>query len=150
MTLPEPLFRFINPLVGLLLRSPIHTLLSASVLLLRFTTRRTHRTIALPLRYAATGDGLICFTTDNAKWWKNFEDSRSVTAIVARRPIAGVASASRVQVGASLDELRCFLSRFPSDAHHHGVSVSSAGVPSEADLSQAPLHSIMLNIRVVP
>lgn len=146
MKLPHIAFRIINPVMAWLLRSPLHGIMSASLLVLSYQGRRTGRTITLPLRYAVSGDGWACFTSDDAKWWRNFESPRPVTVVVAGRTIQGIGSTQRVTAGESLDELRAFLTRFPQDASYHEVGVSG-GVPSESDLQRATAHAIRLRIR---
>lgn len=132
-------------MMALLLRSPLHGLMSSSVLLLSFQGRRTGRQIMLPLRYAKSESGFVCFTTDNAKWWRNFEEPRAVALVVGGKALSGVALAQRVAAGESLDALRAFLTAFPSDASHHTVSVKH-GTPSESDLSRTPKRSIRVQV----
>jgi hypothetical protein len=146
--LPEPIFRIVNPLMSVLLRSWLHGVMSSSVLLLSFDGRRTGRRISLPLRYARSGAGFVCFTTDDAKWWRNFEEPLGVEVLVAGETISGVALAERVTVGESLDALRWFLQQFPSDAAYHDVSIAKGanGVPSEADLARTPKRSVRVRI----
>lgn len=144
MKLPEPLFRFVNPVMSLLLRSWLHGVMSGSVLLLSFDGRRTGRRISLPLRYARSGVDFVCFTTDDVPWWRNFEEPRAVEVLVAGETLSGVASAERV-TGDSLDALRVFLQQFPSDAAYHDVSIAK-GVPSEADLARTPKRSVRVRI----
>lgn len=145
MKLPEPLFRIVNPLMSALLRSWLHGVMSSSVLLLSFDGRRTGRRISLPLRYACSSAGFVCFTTDDAKWWRNFEEPLAVQVLVAGETLGGVASADRVTSGESLDALRWFLLQFPSDATYHDVSVAK-GVLSEADLARTPKRSVRVRI----
>ena len=145
MRIPESLFPLINLLMSLLLRSPLHGVMSSSVLLLSFYGRRTGRHISLPLRYMKSDTGVVCFTTDNATWWRNFEAPHPVDVLVAGEALSGVASAERVAAGESLDALRSFLSRFPSDAAYHDVSVVR-GIPSEAELTRTSLRSVRVQI----
>lgn len=145
MRIPEPLFPLINPVVGVILRSPLHFVLSSSVLLMGFRGRKSGREIRLPLRYARRGDAIDCFTTDDAKWWRNFETPRPVDLMVAGKAVSGLATAARVAPGEHLDALRTFLTAFPADALHHGVSVRD-GIPNEHDLVRATMRSIRVRI----
>jgi hypothetical protein len=146
MKLPHIAFRVINPMMALMLRSPLHPMMSASLLVLSYQGRRTGRTITLPLRYAKSGDGWVCFTSDDAKWWRNFEEPRPVSVVVSGRTVRGIASTQRVTTGESLDELRAFLVQFPQDAAYHDVAVAGS-VPSEGDLQRATARAIRLRIR---
>jgi len=145
MRLPEPRFRLVNPIVGAMLRSPLHMVLSGSVLLMSFRGRRTARSICLPLRYECRDGEFDCFTTDNATWWPNFETPRLVQLVVAGETVPGIATASRVVPGEHLDALRAFLSAHPSDAVYHGVSMQR-GVPCETDLQRTTTRSVRIHI----
>jgi hypothetical protein len=147
MRIPEALFPLINLLMSLLLRSWMHGVMSSSVLLLSFPGRRTGRHISLPLRYMKNDTGFVCFTTDNATWWRNFETPHAVSVLVAGATFSGIATAKRITAGAPLDALRSFLERFPSDAAYHDVSVVR-GVPSETDLGGTPRRSVKVQVRL--
>ena len=51
MKLPEPFFLIINPIMRTLLRSPLHGLLSDSLMLITYTGRRSQRKFTTPVRY---------------------------------------------------------------------------------------------------
>ena len=145
MRIPESLLPLINLLMSLLLRSWVHGVMSSSVLLLSFRGRRTGRHISVPLRYMKNERGFVCFTTDNAAWWRNFEEPHAVNVLVAGKNLRGIASAKRVTAGKPLDVLRLFLKRFPSDAGYHSVSVVR-GIPSESDLTGASKRSVQVQV----
>ena len=145
MRIPEVLFSLINLLMSLLLRSWLHGVMSSSVLLLSVRGRRTGRQISLPLRYMKNDIGFVCFTTDNAAWWRNFEEPYAVNVLVAGETFSGTASAKRITAGEPVDSLRSFLKRFPSDAGYHGVSVVR-GIPSESDLTGASKRSVQVQV----
>jgi hypothetical protein len=149
MRIPESLFPLINLFMSLLLRSWMHGVMSSSVLLLSFRGRRTGRHISLPLRYVKNDIGFVCFTTDNAPWWRNFEEPHAVNVLVAGETFSGTASAERITVGEPLDALRSFLKRFPADAAYHDVSVVR-GVPSETDLAGTPMRSVKVQVGLSP
>ena len=68
------LFRFINPIVRLILKSPIHFLISHQILLFRVVGRRSKRIFEIPASYAHINDSLVCVTLRENLWWKNFKD----------------------------------------------------------------------------
>jgi hypothetical protein len=144
--LPHVLFRLINPMMAALLRSPLHGIASASLLVLAFTGRKSGRRITLPLRYATTDEGFVCFTTDDAKWWHNFERPRPASVVVAGRAFGVTVTAQRVAAGESLDQLRWFLSLFPQDADYHEVAVAD-GRLDEVGLQRAVARSIRVSLR---
>ena len=62
MRLPEPLFVIINPMMRMLLRSPLHFVQSKSLMLITFTGRKSGRRLTTPVRYVRVGDTVRCFT----------------------------------------------------------------------------------------
>jgi hypothetical protein len=78
----------VNPVVRTLLRSPAHRLMSASVLLLTYTGRRSGVRREVPAMYAVLGDRFVVVAgrPDTKTWWRNFTgDVRPVTVTVASR-----------------------------------------------------------------
>ena len=58
MRIPEPFFPLINRAMRVLLDSPLHGLMSNSILTIRFTGRRTGRVWSLPVRYVREDGGV--------------------------------------------------------------------------------------------
>jgi hypothetical protein len=108
--------RVVDPVVGVLLRSPAHGLLSGSMLLLEYTGRHSGRRHALPVMYASAGEDLVVMAGQptTKTWWHNFgpdplpvlatirSDQRTYTA---RRPDVGTDDHDRA--------LRAYRKRFP-------------------------------------
>ena len=67
----------INPLVTLLLRSPLHGVVSDSLMLITFTGRKSGREYTTPVGYHEFNDGLIVFT--HSGWWRNLRGGTEVT-----------------------------------------------------------------------
>jgi hypothetical protein len=63
------LFRSINSLVGLVLRSPLHRLLSGRLALLTFYGRKSGRRYTIPVGYVQTDNTLL--VDAESTWWKN-------------------------------------------------------------------------------
>ena len=72
------LYRLVNRVVALVLRSPLHGLVSRRILLLTFVGRRSGRTLAVPLNYVRVDGYIVCFTGPAwSAWWKNGAESIS-------------------------------------------------------------------------
>jgi hypothetical protein len=52
----------VNPIVSAILRSPVHRILSGSMLLFTFTGRKTGRAYTIPVGYMRNGETLVLFT----------------------------------------------------------------------------------------
>ena len=143
MKIPEPLFKIINLIVGLLLRSPIHGFWSKSLLVIGFKGRKTGRRYETPVRYIEDGDLIQCFTSKSGKWWLNFAASNQVTLLVK-----GVESTYNSQLTTDDSErigdaLRRCLSIFPQDAVYHDIAINSDGSLNDLDFENA-LPSVVL------
>jgi deazaflavin-dependent oxidoreductase (nitroreductase family) len=69
-----------NIFVSALLRSPLHPLLSGSLILLTYRGRRSGREYTLPVMYAEDEHGLIVFVgrASEKTWWRNLRDGSAV------------------------------------------------------------------------
>jgi hypothetical protein len=70
------MLRLSNPLVSVMLRSPLHRILSGQVLLLTFTGRKTSKLFTTPVYYTQEGDTLALFSSKS--WYKNLRGGRPV------------------------------------------------------------------------
>ena len=71
--------RFINPFVSMILRSPLHRVLSSRVLLLTYTGRKTGKQFTIPVGYTREGDTLTLFSSKS--WYKNLRGGGCCVAI---------------------------------------------------------------------
>ena len=108
-----PVRRFGNSCVRGILRSPVHGLLSRSVLLLTFRGRRSGRWFTTPVQYAAR-DGELVVVPGNAprkQWWRNLRGGASVRVRLRGRDLD--ADAELVEGAAADRALATYLERFP-------------------------------------
>lgn len=90
-----PLRRWMNavarPVVTSLLRSPLHRLLSGSLLLLTVHGRRTGRSYTLPVSYSRSDDELRIVSTPDRTWWRNLRGGATVDVWLAGHERRGMA-----------------------------------------------------------
>ena len=79
---PPALVKLGNPLVRLLLDSPLHRLLDSRVLILHVPGRKTGRHYDIPVRYINTGGKLIIVTAD--RWRVNLRGRTEVEITLHR------------------------------------------------------------------
>jgi hypothetical protein len=77
----------LNPVVAGVLRSPLHPLLSAGLVLLRVTGRRTGRRYWIPVGYQRAGDTLTVLVSraSRKQWWRNYRDEGPVAVLLRGR-----------------------------------------------------------------
>ena len=131
---PAALFRVINPVMGAVLRSPLHRAVSGRLMRLEFTGRRSGRRYALPVGYVRSGDELL---TGTEKGWKaNFRGGGPVTVWLDGRPRQG--SADLIEDAAGLGEAyRRIAAVQPGFFRFVGVRLGPDGLPHPADVARA-------------
>jgi deazaflavin-dependent oxidoreductase (nitroreductase family) len=116
-----------NPFVRLILRSPLHSLLSRTLILVTYTGRRTGQERSLPVMYAPDGGRLVVLAGEPERkaWWRNFEGAGR-SAHVCRRGKRIEVHGQVVRDPGRLDGVRAaYVKRFPSarEAAERGVFV---------------------------
>ncbi len=132
--LERGLYRLLNVGVGLLLRSPLHGLVSGRIMLLTVTGRRSGRLFTVPVSYLRYGEGFFCFTSGRwSAWWKNLRGGAPVKARVRGRWLPGSARAER-EGAADVEGLGTFLTAFPGTAGRYGVGLDAGGRPNPREV----------------
>lgn len=70
-------FRRMNGVMRLVLRSPLHRMMSDRLLVITYTGRRSGRRYSTPVAYVPDGDALLL--AGGAPWWRNVEPGFTVT-----------------------------------------------------------------------
>jgi hypothetical protein len=102
----------------MLLRSPLHRVLSGSTDVIRYTGRHSGRMITTPTQYARHGDGIVILVgkSEEKSWWRNFHDEERRIDVLLEG--GWVTMSARAIVGAEEPEaaaplLDAYLARFP-------------------------------------
>jgi deazaflavin-dependent oxidoreductase (nitroreductase family) len=144
MKIPEPLFVVVNVVVRLLLKSPLHFLMSNSVLLISYIGRKSGAVHSTPVRYIRSGSRLRCFTSEPVQWWRNVQANPSVSLVVQGKKnpyTAIVLERDPAQVQQLLSE---FLSVYPQDAAYQEIRLNSDGSLNNDDLAKASHSAIVV------
>ena len=132
---PLPLLRLANPLVGRLLESRAHRLLSSTLVVLTYRGRRSGREFRIPLQYAELADHRIvalAVRPERKLWWRSFSDPAPALLLVAgaTHPVIGRLLAGDERRAA----VRAYVERFPRATGPLGLS----GEPDDDALDGAP------------
>lgn len=135
----------INPLVSLILRSPLHRLLSGSVLLLSFTGRKTGTQYTIPVSYTREGETLTIFSSKS--WWKNLGSGSLVAVRLQGR--ARMARAEVIEDHASMLEAAERLAStdgYTAVGRKIGLALDDGHPPSSIELAAAMENRVMLRL----
>ena len=71
--------RLVNPVTRVLLRSPLHRVLSKSTALVTYTGRRSGATRTVPVNYLRVGDDWLVVTSlRRRQWWRSLQSGAPV------------------------------------------------------------------------
>ncbi len=145
MRVPEPLFPLINRVMQVLLNSPLHGVMSGSIMLIYFTGTKTGRHLCTPVRYLRGGDGVVvCLTGREVLWWPNFRRPTAVALQLAGQRVNAMAQALPDDTAQTEVLLRRMLAYFPTDAAYHGIAVKRGSAPSPQQLQQAAANAVLV------
>ena len=83
------MFKLLNPLMRLMLNSPLHGRMSERVMILSFTGRKTGKHYATPVAYTRKGSEVIVVSF--SPWGNNFKDPAPVQMRIQGKIVNGMA-----------------------------------------------------------
>jgi deazaflavin-dependent oxidoreductase (nitroreductase family) len=141
-----------NPFVRLILRSPLHSLLSASLLLITYRGRKSGREYTLPVQYVRKGQAITIIPGNPAQkiWWRNLVGGVSVKLTLRGQSLSGQATVLQGEDYAELitSGLRAYLEKFPSAAGMYRVSRKADGSYDTDELKLAALSMVMVRVEL--
>lgn len=139
--------RVVNVLVKIILRSPLHGLMSKNRMLLTFRGRKSGKVYMTPVSYFREGENILCFT--DSSWWKNLRGGAPVRMRLSGRDVAGMAYPIDTDTEAIARGLGRMLQEIPSDARYYQVTAGPNGQLSASDLLRAAHTNAMIRIQLV-
>ena len=130
----------------LVLRSPVHAMVSKTILLITFTGRKSGMTYTTPVSYSQYDDQVYIFT--HAVWWKNLRSGPPVTLRLRGREFQGRAEPVAEDKQAIAARLIAHLRKVPSDARFYGVTFDDHRNPRAEEVEKAAQTVVMICIRL--
>lgn len=123
MRIPDFLFPLINFCMGVLLRSPLHMIMSHSVILVTFTGRRSGKEYTTPVRYVQDGNTIRSFSSPSAQWWRNLQGGADVTITIRGKNMQMRGTLLDVDDDTRMRLFMNYLTQYPGDGAYHGLRV---------------------------
>ncbi len=142
--MPEQLFVVINPIMKLLLRSPLHFILSRGIMLITFQGKKSHRWFTTPVRYIQDGDTVRAFSSPHTFWWRNLVGGADVTLRLKGVDAGYHSTAIRNEPEQIGQWLQVYLERYPEDRVYHDVGLDSDGALNADDFERAVSDAILV------
>ena len=144
-TTPRKPPQFMNSLVKLLLRSPFHSRVSNTLMLLTFTGRKSGKAFTLPIGYLQQ-DGEVLVFTDH-KWWKNVQAHPTVGMLIKGKKLQGIAEVVHGEPEVIAKELFTFIEHHPMASRAYNVKLDETKKPIREDVQQAAQRFTLIRIR---
>jgi deazaflavin-dependent oxidoreductase (nitroreductase family) len=136
----------VNRAMKLILRSPLHGLVSKNFLLITFTGRKSGKSYTTPVSYSQEGDHVAIFT--HAAWWKNLRGAAPVTLRIRGREIPALVEPIAEDKQAVAAGLSAHLKKMPGDARFYSVTFNDHGNPRAEEVEKAVQTVVMIQARL--
>jgi hypothetical protein len=137
---------FVNKAMEFVLRSPAHSIVSKTVVLITFTGCKSGKTYTTPVSYSQSGDQVSIFT--HANWWKNLRGGMPVILRIQGRAVQGLAEPVSEDKQAVAAGLAAHLRKVPGDARWYGVTFDDHGNPRAEEVEQAVQTVVMIRVQL--
>jgi deazaflavin-dependent oxidoreductase (nitroreductase family) len=137
---------FVTETMKFLLRSPMHGMVSKTVLLITFTGRKSGKSFTTPVDYSQEGDQVTIFS--HANWWKNLRGGAPVSVHIQGRELKGLAEPVADDKQAIAAGLAAHLRKVPSDARYYGVTFDENRNPKADEIEKAVQTVVMIRVRL--
>jgi deazaflavin-dependent oxidoreductase (nitroreductase family) len=136
----------VNRAMKFVLCSPLHGVVSHSILLVTFTGRKSGKRYTTPVSYSQAGSQVTVFT--HAAWWKNLRAGEPISLRIRGRDIRALPAPVAGDEAAIAAGLAAHLRRVPSDARYYGVTFNSQGDPDAAQVAKAVQTVVMIRFHL--
>ncbi len=137
-----------NPIVAAILRSPLHSWISGSVMLVNYTGRKSGKSYTLPVNYLRDSDNLITLSSRERVWWRNLLDGGQVNLRLQGRVAAALPQVLRTdgEVASALAQVARLA---PQYARFLKIRLDSSGQPDPGDLMRAAADRVVILWRLL-
>ena len=137
---------WLNTVMKGVLRSPLHSMVSKSILLISFTGRKSGKTYTTPVSYMQEGDVINVFT--HGQWWRNLQGGAPVTLRLRGKNVQGMGEPVVEDKAAIAETLTRHLRRNHIDAKYYGVTYDEQGEPRPDEVQRGAEDTIMIRIHL--
>lgn len=113
-----------NQFMKIILRSPLHGLLSGGIVLITVTGRKSGKAYTTPVNYLRQGDVLRIVSLRNRTWWRNLRGGSLVSLRLLGQDVKGWGTVIEDNQGVTAG-LSAHLQQVPHYAKYFGVTLDS-------------------------
>ncbi len=135
-----------NSFISVMLRSPLHGLLSKGMMLITVTGRKTGKPYTTPVGYFVDGDALWVMTNRERTWWRNVRNGADVGLLLRGEKVWGFAE-PELDEKAVASRMTEYLRQEPRAARPLGIRMEN-GKPNGEDIRRAAKGRLFVKICV--
>lgn len=145
---PLWIFKGMNSVMKWILRSPLHGLMSGSLMLLTYRGQGTGTHYSIPIGYFRWApDEVMAFSS--ARWWTNLRGGAPVTLLLNGQQLQAIPTVIEER-DAVIDTLEEFLHRLgPKAARRLPIGLPRDRTPTRQDLLAAPQSIALVHFQIV-
>ena len=141
----------VNPLMALLLRSPLHGMVSGSATLISVRGRKSGKAYTLPVQYAQVDETIYIVpgAPESKTWWRNLRGGAPVTLWLRGRKLNAQAELliGEADQSAIVGALDVYYRRFTASARLAHVRQEADGSFNASDLQAAAGQAVVVRIK---
>ena len=134
-----------NDFMSWVLRSPLHGMLSNSMMLITVTGRKTGKKYKTPVGYYRESGYLWVITSRNRTWWKNLCNGAEVSLLLKRKPVTAIA---KLDLDEKIVEARMveYIQHIPQAAEQFGIRFENGNANAE-DIARTAKSRLFVKIK---
>jgi len=140
-----------NAIINWLLHSPLHGLISASMMTISYQGRRSGRAYTTPVNYhrlqGEAGEYLLTTSLRARQWWRNLRGGAPVTVRVQGKDYKAMGEAIEAPEAVAADLMALFQSE-PRFARYLGVRLDKQGKLVEEEVQKAAQTRVMIHTKI--
>jgi len=142
----------VNPLVRLILHSPLHKLMSDTLLIITCCGRKTGREYSIPVQYAQSGNFIYIVPgmPEQKTWWRNLKEAGSVQLTLRGKSVAGNARVLKAdsEMEAIIAGFEVYLRRFPALVKANHIGLAADGSFNAEELQRAAAQAVIIRVEL--
>ena len=137
---------FINPIMIFLMRSPLHFIVSHSVLVLYVFGTKTGKLYRIPVSFFEHRKGLLTCVTDKPNiWWKNLKEEKEIKIVFKGKEIKSKINIEPENFDYILPKLNALFTHSRIDGFFGKVGYKN-GLPIEHDVKSAASRMVLIEL----
>ena len=132
-----------NPIVIWLLRSPLHSLMDKSTILVTITGRKSGKKYTFPVSFIPDGDMLLMISQREHTWWRNLRGGAQVTLFMHGRTLYARGE-TFTNTETVANKLLLFLRQFPRYRKLIHVKLDANGRPENPEVFKRFVQDIVI------